>query len=410
MTIKYYSETKWFQPINTSLTVAPPIVTLTMRTRNINGPNTANYRHLKKRNLPWNPVALEVVTSGIVVSNDFKYNKDGSGKIYTTLIRRYDRTPFHSDNALGAAALRSSNSATLSNLGNMEVNLAQAFGERGQVVDMLASTARRFTACYRNLRRGAWQDAVKNLGLSVKYVEKRSAKELYSYKQKLPRDPKGAAAGFWLELQYGWKPLLSDIHGSAKLLADKHVADETDSFYALKHMKTSRTLNSHSTTTSLNAYGRTVNNFGASCKGTNTLQYSVSNPLLRYSAMMGMTNPLLLAWELTPFSFVVDWFLPIGNYLENISSAYGLTLLRRTVSTKSVGYRDGFSIFDTSGLTTFPRGIESSISGKTKYVSYNRSVANGWPANPLPEFKNPASVTRAANAIALLIQVFGGKR
>ncbi len=32
---------------------------------------------------------------------------------------------------------------------------------------------------------------------------------------------------------------------------------------------------------------------------------------------LGLTDPYSVAWDLLPFSFIADWFIPIGTYLDN---------------------------------------------------------------------------------------------
>lgn len=43
---------------------------------------------------------------------------------------------------------------------------------------------------------------------------------------------------------------------------------------------------------------------------------------LAYLMMLGFDNPARTIWELVPFSFVLDWFLPIGDYLEQLRMDY----------------------------------------------------------------------------------------
>jgi hypothetical protein len=40
---------------------------------------------------------------------------------------------------------------------------------------------------------------------------------------------------------------------------------------------------------------------------------------------MGLENPLAVAWEVVPFSFVLDWWIPVGNILQAYSDARGLS-------------------------------------------------------------------------------------
>lgn len=50
----------------------------------------------------------------------------------------------------------------------------------------------------------------------------------------------------------------------------------------------------------------------------------VTNDTLVQLGSHGLTNPLALAWELFPMSFVINWFLPIGNFLAGLSTPFGM--------------------------------------------------------------------------------------
>jgi hypothetical protein len=53
----------------------------------------------------------------------------------------------------------------------------------------------------------------------------------------------------------------------------------------------------------------------------------VDNPTLRAASEAGLTNPLSVAWEMTPFSWVADYFLKIGGFLSSFTALEGLTVL-----------------------------------------------------------------------------------
>lgn len=63
-------------------------------------------------------------------------------------------------------------------------------------------------------------------------------------------------------------------------------------------------------------------------------------------APYGLTNPLLTAWELVPFSFVADWFVNVGDTiasLDNLHSVKSLDVIRscRTHSLITIdGYKE----------------------------------------------------------------------
>ena len=119
------------------------------------------------------------------------------------------------------------------------------------------------------------------------------------------------------------------------------------------------------------------------------------------AAQFGLTNPLLVAWEVVPFSFVVDWFLPVGDYLEGLTSLHGLKLSETSLTVHRM----------VKGTSTFIPGPESVRNnfyrklGHTTYDQYLIERTLGLPSLPLPKLEPPFSVVRGLNAIALLRQL-----
>lgn len=127
----------------------------------------------------------------------------------------------------------------------------------------------------------------------------------------------------WLEGRYGWLPLLMDIKGGAELLASRMVDPLQKRFRDVVTRKSERqeivdwngfkwkgkVLVEYETTTT------------ASCGGF----LEVTNEDGRDLARAGVTNPLEVMWEILPYSFVVDWVVSVGKYVEAINATAGLT-------------------------------------------------------------------------------------
>lgn len=111
-------------------------------------------------------------------------------------------------------------------------------------------------------------------------------------------------------------------------------------------------------------------------------------------------NPASIAWELVPYSFVVDWFLGVGNYLRNFETA----LLNQS------SFRGGY-ITDVQALdmavadsTHDPNGWTESYSGSVRHRSVYRDVLNSYPVPRLPTFKADLGSSRLLSAASLLAQ------
>jgi hypothetical protein len=137
------------------------------------------------------------------------------------------------------------------------------------------------------------------------------------------------------------------------------------------------------------------------------LYYKMDQKMLATLSGLGLTSPVALAWELVPFSFVVDWFLPIGPMLGAFSAFQGLTFVRgyKTYYTERTVFLNIDQTFSNADATWHEEG---KIYGRR--VSVTRVALTAFPGAVRPVLKSPFSVIHAANAAALLVQLLSGKK
>lgn len=125
-----------------------------------------------------------------------------------------------------------------------------------------------------------------------------------------------------LEVIFGWKPLLADIHASCTSVIQ--LADQ----YGF--VKTSHTANG-SVKVGFDTYAT-----------TSRVSYStgvrMSNPNRWLAERAGLLNPVTVAWDLVPWSFVVNMFVNTGQLAQQITDFAGLTFFD-TYSTRTMQYR-----------------------------------------------------------------------
>lgn len=206
-----------------------------------------------------------------------------------------------------------------------------------------------------------------------------------------------SAANRWLEYQYGWRSLMFDIYGIMELIelqAEKrHIITGTsryetgtDPSYPLAPpiggtmIKTGRGVRA-----------------GAMCR----MDWEVENAVAQTHNRLGLLNPLALAWEAIPFSFVIDWVVPIGNYLNSLTGGWGLTFKGGSITRYSTAQYD-------VQWTQYSFKQGSRIQYSLRSVSWFRypiSDTSGrlYISNPLP------SVSRVVTALALLTKLSKGK-
>lgn len=284
-------------------------------------------------------------------------------------------------------------------------NLAVSLAEMKETVGLIGTTAIRLANSYRYLRKGRVKDAFRSLGISdekrihgLRGVPKNSptnwtAKNHRKYlENRVPkRDHMSQfAASTWLELQYGWTPLLYDVYGSAEYVAKLLHDSSVDLIVkaAGKGSSTDTYSNSNEQSTAV-----------ANAIVKHIVHLKVSDPLLRNSAALGLTNPLNVAWELVPFSFVADWFLPIGATLNSLSALQGYTVVDSCTSTKI----EETKVF-TSNNSRFP------CSATATEREFKR-VKGGTPPIYAPrlDLPNLLSWRKAATSLSLLKVVFFNK-
>lgn len=266
------------------------------------------------------------------------------------------------------------------------VNLGVAFAERNRTAGLVADTASNIAKSLRALRRGEVRGAMRHLGISGR-----------------KREPRGAnVPQKWLELQYGWKPLLSDIYGSCDALARRNKEDWRVTAKGRSRMTKSWSRSIVPTPTS---------GFDASTCVC-TVQYGAmtridalpSNELLISLSSLGVTNPLLVGWELVPFSFVFDWFLPVGEFLDSLDAmlGYGSAYTSTSFWREAKWVDTGVSKNHANGWRT-----ENSFVGTKEVRKLDRTASSGVPLPSFPRIKDPRSLTHMANGLSLLAGFFG---
>jgi hypothetical protein len=275
-------------------------------------------------------------------------------------------------------------------LKDQDVNLGVAFAERSQTAKLVGDTCLTLVEALRALHRRDFRAAGRALGIR-------------------PGKPKSESIPKrWLELQYGWKPLLSDVYGSVNALTNR---PQSDWFVTAKATVREKYHGENIFTGTSTSAGYGIGNYVAQ-KGVNVRIDAVpTNSLLIEAARLGITNPAEIGWELVPFSFVVDWFLPVGSFLSSLDAllGYGQTYCSiSTFSSSRISHRLVSNNWTTkSGSHTIFHTYMRSGSSHRERVSLVREALTTVPLPLLPRWKNPLSAAHMANGLSLLAQVFG---
>ena len=173
------------------------------------------------------------------------------------------------------------------------INAGVTIGEGKESAQMIIDNLNAIANSARELRRKNFGGALAALAKVPKNDRRKALKAMSG----------GYFANAWLELQYGWKPLINDIYAYAEFVKTE---PQKNIIRASKR-----------------EYGYGCTGLGSYPTSDVVVQVNESRRHLKVTVLnepsiyerLGLTDPGTIAWELIPFSFVVDWFLPIGDLL-----------------------------------------------------------------------------------------------
>lgn len=197
----------------------------------------------------------------------------------------------------------------------------------------------------------------------------------------------------WLGAMYAMQPMVMDFYNFVTI-AEESLAK------AGAHVKVVRSVKRKVDFPSRPGYA-TLWRFTGDCHvGCEIqLQYRMTNPLQHRYMELGLYNPFALFWEVTPYSFVVDWMLPIGNWLGSLTADVGMSYIDGYMNHKTVS---GFSVENCYDPLTQGGGKYPSV--RYDAVCQFRTVLNTSPVAGI-YVKSPfGSVKNAISAIALTAQ------
>lgn len=205
-----------------------------------------------------------------------------------------------------------------------------------------------------------------------------------------PRD----ASSLHLEVVFGWVPLLEDIHKAATTVIQTAPAYEWVKSSARSNQTFSKFVS--------NNYGEGKTFAEFNVKHTRGAEVVVSNPNVWLAERAGLLNPVSVAWDIVPWSFVVNMFLNTGQLVNTITDFAGLDILNG-YTTKSAR---GVASWSVEKWDKYP----SEFPGRLLYYTCNEKYTELNPVSrPRLQFKVPnANWELAAIAASLFTQKASG--
>lgn len=262
----------------------------------------------------------------------------------------------------------------LTKIKDKRCDLAVTVAEALESSRMVAGLATALFSAYLAARRGRFADAARIL-----HVRKPRAKE-----------PEKA----WAQMQLGWLPLIYEIHDiyeiwrygfrpeGLRLSATSDMGREWPKYFTIEPAGQP-----------VQRY-KDIGRYGCKVR----LDYSLTSAALSAAAGAGLTNPASVIWALVPMSFVLDWFVPVGDWLNALDADFGLQF--------KGGSRTVYRTLKRSGSIFHARDTRNGFSyvnlqGKCQGTDMVRTV---YKATPIPVpfyYKLPTNFGQAVTAYSL---------
>lgn len=262
------------------------------------------------------------------------------------------------------------------------VNLGASLAEYRQTANMFKKTALGLFNMYRGIKKQTFKSLKKNLRHKpyVKFVNGKPS-QTYFRKHFGPNDITDA----YLMTRYGINPLMGDIHSSLMKLRLKSLQD----IWRKSYVKLEETI--------------PVSDDGV----IGTIKQSVKATCytqLKADGDFTIGNPLELAHELTPYSFVLDWMFNLGDILSSLDAF------------KNVHSMIGSASFLTDVKLERPVGASSPVGDVTVKESFNQQSfhrstfthADVPNASFVPSYEPSTSMINVVDGLALLHQIRRG--
>ena len=258
----------------------------------------------------------------------------------------------------------------LSKVRNREIDLGVSLGEYRETASFVAGAMVKTAKSFKQLKQGDVSGALQTL------TGKRNNRWA---------DIPGAASNTWLAYSYGLKPLINDVSDAVKVL-EKGLRDPSRPIVV--RSSTTKSVSGFATD-----YGCYHDRIEGSVRVSGKIEFWIDNPFLYTLEQVGFVNPLSVAWELVPFSFVVDWFVPVGEFLTSVVPPQGVAFVGGCTAYRG----DGTHV----GWTTIPGWYTSMVE---REIFKGRMPLTSFPRYSLKVPDLSLSKSQIASGMALLWQ------
>lgn len=267
--------------------------------------------------------------------------------------------------------------SALSKMNLRDIDVGTAFLESGKTADLVYDLASKLVNVMKHVKRRNGRGVLNELGL----------------------DHSGSrGSGFvdmYLAYQYGVRPAMQDIARAVQALT----RTDPENWVIRKSGTAEKSRDYHRQAAYAECAVLTQSSYKQTCRVIARAQRREITLEQDRLWALGLDNPLATAYEVTPYSFVLDWAIPIGDWLSAVNSGKyykDWELTTTSVITEETRYLPAVVTAGSGGSIRY----EGNFRGAYETYYLNRTVSKAFPFTGIP-VKNPLSLDHMASALSL---------
>lgn len=286
------------------------------------------------------------------------------------------------------------NNKLLEKIDNQSIDMGTIVAEMGETLYYVASRGADIARFGLAVATGNWSAALRRIGISKRHWKRFN---------RVKRD----TASRWLEFNFAIKPLVSDLSDIGQLY------NEPDK--VLRKIRCRAKVTRKET-----LEGIPVTWYGGEYKCTTdfmfsyAVTYSVSDPDTIALKALGLNNLPAAAWEVIPFSWLIDYVVNVGEFMQLCTATEGLLFRSGYKSMKAsrVGKYEYLNDFTNTNVSPYHGSYSHEVDfrqGTDKTVGYRRDRLTSFP-RPTLDFVLPEIRYKQISYVVALGTLLLGKK
>jgi hypothetical protein len=219
-----------------------------------------------------------------------------------------------------------------------------------------------------------------------------------------------AISSAWLEYRYGWRPIMMDVStimslhekGISPAKAARLVVRAGTQHVFKKNVAVTSIPSGMTGLTGTATFVRTVTvNAGVIFDVTNQKDFEGLGKQMGLRA----SDVPSITWELTPYSFVLDWFVGVGDWISGVTPVPGTTIRGNWITSVDKSFNSFEDLCGQCNVATPPATMYKAwfLGSPTNAVEIIRQCNRPFPTHPVVN-PNLVSLSQATDGVALACQ------